>query len=230
LFAQLQLLFAGYGVEAAIGKLTRLTSLHLKLIRLENRSPGSPLQLQLLGCGGAASSSESGSGSSSDVCGGSTARSSMGLQELSLKCRGLLSDDELAAAAAALPDLRLLDLDGHSGQDCAPLCGSGLAAFSACRRLRNVSLRRFGDLEGTLLVMQVPQIASLASLHIEHCRTVTSSAATELQAAFRQKHGRNLRVELLPDSDDDYSDDEIKTESESEPDSDSESESADEFD
>jgi hypothetical protein len=230
LLAQLQLLFAGYGVEAAIGKLTRLTSLHL---RLENRSPGTPLQLQLLGCGRAASSSDSGgssSGRSSDVCGGTTARSSVGLQELSLECRVLLSDDELAVAAAALPDLRLLDLDGHSRRDDAPQCGSGLAAFSACRRLRNVSLRRFGDLEGMLLVMQVPQIASLASLHIEHCRTVTSSVVTELQAEFRQEHGRNLRVEKLPDWDDDYSDDEITTESESEPDSDSESESADESD
>ena len=233
-------------MEAAIGQLTRLTSLHLRLMRLENRSPGTPLQLQLLGCGRAASSSDSGgssSGRSSDVCGGTTARSSVGLQELSLECRALLSDDELAAAAAALPDLRLLDIDGRSRRDYAPLRGSGLAAFSACRRLRDVSLRRFGDLSGQQLVMQVPQISSLASLHIEDCLTVNRSAVKELQAAFRHKHGRNLRVKLsrtdefegeyeLFDRDefdddecdyDEFDDDEFDDDSESESDTGSES-------
>ena len=145
------------------------------------------------------------------------------MQELSLECMGLLSDDELAAAAAALPDLRLLDINGRSGQDHAPLRGSGLVAFSACRRLRNVSLRRFDVLSGTQLVMQVPQIASLASLHIEDCPMVTSSAVEELRAVFQHKHGRDLRVEL-------QFDDEFATESESERCTDSESESAEEFD
>ena len=77
-------------------------------------SPGNTLQLQLLGCGGAAGGSEvSASGHSSNVRGGTCARSSVGLQELSLECTGQLSDDELAAAAAALPDLRRLEVGSY---------------------------------------------------------------------------------------------------------------------
>ena len=230
-------------MEAAIGQLTRLTSLHLELIRLEP-SPGTPLQLQLLDCGRAASSSDSrgsSSGRRSGVCGGTTARSSVGLQELSLEHMNLLSDDELVAAAAALPDLRVLDIHGRSGRDHAPLRGSGLAAFSACQRLRNILLRRCGDLEGQQLVMQLPHISSLASIQIENCWRVDSGIAGELQAAFRHKHGRSPRVELLP-VDDEYDvgefatesegerySDESATDSEGERYSDSESESADEF-
>lgn len=111
--AYMKMSAAGYGAEAAIGRLTCLTSLHLSVDRRED-SPGNTLQLQLLGCGGAAGGSEGGAtGHSSSVRGGTSARRSMGLQELSLECTGQLSDDELAAAAAALPDLRRLEVGGY---------------------------------------------------------------------------------------------------------------------
>lgn len=150
---------AGFGSEAAIGRLTRLTSLHLGICPEE----GEPeLQLQLLGgsaaanaavSGGASTTSDSSVGGgvitisdSSDsggvISGGvntisdskssggvsNTGDSSVddrslqgyntGLRELSLQASGLLSDDELAAAAGAVPDLRRLDVyrkyEGHA--------------------------------------------------------------------------------------------------------------------
>jgi hypothetical protein len=181
---------AGCGAEAAIGQLTRLTSLHLSVDRREE-SPGTTLQLQLLGWGGAA-------GHSSSVHGGTSARSSMGLQELSLQCIGQLSDDELAAAAAALPDLRRLEVDGYSREEYVPLrglVGSGLAAFSACRRLRDISLRRCEVLEGQQLITQLPRVSSLASVLIFDGTRVSSAHVKELRAAFKHEHDRSLRVE-----------------------------------
>lgn len=192
---------AGCGIEAAIGQLTCLTSLHLSVGRTRT-SLNTPLKLQLLGCSGAAGGSSggrSGSGTSSNTCGGTVTRSNMGLQELSLQCIGRLSDDELAAAAAALPDLRRLEVSGHPSLGYQPLrvlVGSGLAAFSACLRLRDISLRRCAALRGTQLVTQLPRISSLASVLIFDSSRVFNSNVQELQAAFRQQHGRSLRVEL----------------------------------
>jgi hypothetical protein len=189
---------AGCGAEAAIGQLTRLTSLHLSVDRRKD-SPDTTLQLQLLDCSGAASGSDGGRSGSGSGSGRSSARSSMGLQELSLECIGPLAADELAAAAAALPDLRRLEVSGHPYLNYGKLqglVGSGLAAFGACQRLRNVLLRRCEDLEGQQLVMQLPQISSLASIQIENCWRVDSSVVGELQAAFRREHGRTLRVEI----------------------------------
>ncbi len=189
---------AGCGTEAAIGQLTRLTSLHLSVDRREE-SPGTTLQLQLLGCGGAAGGSGGGAaGHSSSEHGGTSARSSMGLQELSLQCIGQLSDDELAAAAAALPDLRRLEVDGYSREEYVPLrglVGSGLAAFRACRRLRDISLRRCEVLEGQQLITQLPRVSSLASVLIFDGTRVSSAHVKELRAAFKHEHGRSLRVE-----------------------------------
>jgi hypothetical protein len=191
---------AGCGAEAAIGQLTFLTSLHLSVDRRKD-SPGTTLQLQLLGCGGASSSSEGGATCrSSNVCGGTSARSSMGLQELSLECMGHLSDDELAAAATPLPDLRRLEVNGYFGQPhllLRGLVGTGLAAFSACRRLRDISLRRCEVLEGQLLVTHLPQISSLASVFISDCPDVNSRDVGELQAAFRHQYSRHLQAELV---------------------------------
>ena len=124
----------------------------------------------------------------------------MGLQKLSLECFGQLSDDELAAAAAALPDLRRLEVGGYYRGEYKPLrglVGSGLAAFSACRRLRDISLLLCEMLEGQQLVMQLPRINSLASLHIVDCPGVTRSKVRKLQAAFRRQDDRNLQVDLL---------------------------------
>lgn len=189
---------AGCGAEAAIGQLTRLTSLHLSVDQRED-SPDTTLQLQLLGCSGPAGGSEGGAtGHSSNVHGGPSARSSDGLQELSLECFGQLSDDELAAAAAALPDLRRLEVDGYYITEYKPLrglVGSGLAAFSACRRLRDLSLLRCEMMEGQQLVMQLPRISSLASVLILDGTRVSNSDVKELQTAFKHEHGRSLRVE-----------------------------------
>jgi hypothetical protein len=193
---------AGRGAEAAIGQLTRLTSLHMSVNRHRDSLVISH-QLQLLGGGAAAGGSQggaNGSGRGSSVYGGGTiARRNMGLQEISLECMEELSDNELAAAAAALPDLRRLEVIGYFGQPhllLRGLIGTGLAAFSACRRLRDISLRRCEVLEGQQLVTQLPRISSLASVWISDCPGVDSSIVGELQAAFRRQHGRHLRVEL----------------------------------
>ena len=191
---------AGCGAEAAIGQLTRLTSLHLSVDRGEE-TPGTTLQLQLLGCSGAAGGSEGGargSGNGSRVCGDTTARRNMGLQELSFECFGQLSDDELAAAAAALPDLRRLEVDGYYRGEYKPLRGlngSGLAAFSACRRLRDICLRRCEEMRGQQLVTHLPRISSLASVLILDGSRVSNGDVKQLQAAFKHEHGRSLRVD-----------------------------------
>ena len=196
--AYMKMFAAGCGTEAAIGQLTCLTSLHLS-VRCED-SPVNTLQLQLLGCGQAAGGSEGGATChSSDVRGGTSAKSSMGLQELLLKCTGQLSDDELVGAAAALPDLRRLEVDGYcdlSHSRLRGLVGTGLAAFGACRRLRHISLRCCEVLEGQQLVMQLPRISSLASVLILDCPGVDSRDVGELQATFRHQYGRHLQAEL----------------------------------
>ena len=123
---------AGHGAEAAIGQLTRLTSLILYMERqsvdtappddprtsqrapqLTSGAAGSafvPLQLQMLGCGAAASAAggESGVPGCSSGAGSSLAKRNTSLQELMLCVSSWLSEDELAAAAEALPDLRQL--------------------------------------------------------------------------------------------------------------------------
>jgi hypothetical protein len=203
--AYMQLPAAGCGAEAAIGQLTRLTSLHLS-VHKKRASSDTPLQLQLLGCGGAAG------GVAGEVSvfnrrvqtRSSTAASrNRGLLELSLECFGRLSDDELAAAAVAVPDLRRLEVLGVDYHDTLwGLCGSGLAAFSACRRLQNVLLRHCPTIERQQLVAQLPQLGSLTSMRVEYCCRLDSSTVRELQAAFRSKHGRHLRVDLLLEDDD----------------------------
>ena len=196
--ADINMSAAGCGAEAAIGQLTRLTSLHLSVDRGEE-SPGTTLQLQLLGCGGAAGGSDGGeTGHSSSACGGTSARRNMGLQELSFECFGPLSDDELAATAAALPDLRRLEVDGYYRGEYKPLrglVGSGLAAFSACQRLRDICLRRCETMEGQQLVTHLPRISSLASVMILDGSRVSNGDVKRLQAAFKHEHGRSLRVE-----------------------------------
>ena len=127
----------GCGAEAAIGQLTRLTSLHLSIDRRapsehvppEEMPPSlqrltqqqrsmhgpAPLQLRQLGCSGlrhrGGGSQCNSSNSSNEAAADSTLRNTS-LQELSLECMGPLSDDELAAAAGAMPDLRRLDVVG----------------------------------------------------------------------------------------------------------------------
>ena len=209
----------GNGAEAAIGQLTCLTSLTLYVGRrsidmapadsrrtshwVPQQSRGAagsafvPLQLQLLGCNRAASAAGSNGGvpGCNSSAGSSPAMPNTGLQELSLYCSSWLSDDELAAAAAALSDLRSLkvgdnltsSLSGLSG-----LRGAGLAAFSACRRLRDISLDGGADLEGQQLVAQLPQIASLTSVELIAGPGVNGSTLAEVQAAFQAKHGRQL--------------------------------------
>ena len=210
-------LIAGYGAEAAIGRLMRLTSLHMSIDRTRATpcstgrkreatgilDPGSSLQLQLLGCSGASSSVQgsvsmchSSSSSSSSGSLGTAARRNTSLQELCLQCSEGLTDDELAAAAAALPDLRQLVIQGKSDDPAkyvsgvAGLLGSRLAAFSACRRLRDISLSCCDDLDGQQLVRQLPRISSLVSLQLIECPRVDISAMEQLEAAFRSEHGR----------------------------------------
>ena len=193
----------GNGTQAAIGRLTRLTSLHLALSPVDEDELQPPLQLQLLGGsaaanaaggGGESSASDSSAGdgvitiSDSSVSGGvSTTDDSSGhslqgcntgLRELSLEAMAQLSDDELAAAAGALPDLTRLDVFRRNEGDSDPPSpnGAGLAAFRACQHLRDISMRRCPLLSGQQLVQQLPRISSLASLEIIHCPCVESSA------------------------------------------------------
>ena len=159
-----------------------------------------PLQLQLLGCDRAAHAADgNGSGPGCDGSVGSwpAASRNTSLQELRLSCANWLSDDELAAAAVALPDLRRLSVTGgnNSVDMLRGLSGAGLAAFTACRRLRHIELPCSAVLEGQQLVTHVPQLTSLTSVWLTKSPQVDSSTATELQAAFRAKHGRHLQVD-----------------------------------
>ena len=211
---------AGNGTEAAVGLLTRLTSLHMALSPVDEDELQPPLQLQLLGGTAAANAAGGGVSTASDggvsgdvitisdssvsggvisigsLSSGSLQRYNTGLQELSMEAVSQLSDDELAAAAGALPDLRRLEVfrRNEGGSDPLSPHGPGLAAFSACRRLRDISIRRCPDLSGQQLVQHLPRISSLASLEIVHCPCVESSAIRELQAAFQAKNGRHLPV------------------------------------
>jgi hypothetical protein len=114
---------------------------------------------------------------------------------------GPLSDDELAAAAGVMPDLRRLDVAGcifGSRDVLVGLYGATLAAFSGCRRLRDISLWHGPHVDGRELVKQLPQIGSLASLQVRGCPGVNSKAVGELQAAFQAVHGRHLSVDSKP--------------------------------
>jgi hypothetical protein len=157
-----------------------------------------PLQLHLLGCNGALGTAGGDVGSAGCSSSGTAVERNTGLQDLTLECKGRLSDDELAAAAPALPDLRRLEVAGswYESDSLVGLCGTGLAAFSACRRLRHIVLRNGPDLDGRQLVAQLPQIASLASLQIVACHGVNSSAVAELQAAFQNEHGRQVPTSI----------------------------------
>jgi hypothetical protein len=178
---------SGCGAEAAIGQLTRLTSLHMSIDQMHGPAP---LQLQQLGCSGTPHSAGSARRSSSNGSGGSAADSASrntGLQELSLECMGSLSDDELAAAAGTMPGLRRLIVVGCICGHCAlaGLYGARLAAFSACRRLRDISLRNAPDLDGCELFTQLPQTGSLASLQVRECLGVDSKAWGSCRQHFR---------------------------------------------
>ena len=218
----------GRGAEAAIGQLTRLTSLHMSIDRTQrppyqNMPPEErrhalrrlarqrsmltavPLQLQQLGCsgaprgaGGSQRNSSSGSGSRG-LAAGSTARNT-GLQELTLDCKGHLLDVELAAAAGAVPDLRRLKVSGSGSVDerVVGLYGARLAAFSAYRRLREISLWHGPHMNARQLVRQLPRIGSLASLQVRDCPLlVQGDALVQLQAAFQAEHGRQLLVTIV---------------------------------
>lgn len=186
--------FVGCGFEAAIGRLTRLTSLQIYIDRAQ--AAPSPLQLQLLGCSGVSSTAGVSGTRNSSASGRAIEGYNTSLRELSLEIGGQLSDDELAAAAKSLPDLRRLEVyRACEGTGSSP-CGAGLAAFSACQRLRDISLRRCSNLDGQQLVEQLPRIGSLATLQIVHCPGVGISAMRELRAAFKAEHGRRLLVHL----------------------------------
>ena len=195
---------AGCGAEAAIGRLTRLTSLLLSIDRTGTSAsdPDRQLQLQLLGRSLSASGAGSGSSSDETCChAGMAASGNTSLHELDLECTQELFDGELAAAAAALPDLRQLTISQPSWRSCLGLQGlkgAGLAAFSACRRLRDSSLLSCSDLEGQQLVTHVPQISSLARLQLYGSmrRMATDSDARQLREAFYLEHGRHLQVAL----------------------------------
>jgi hypothetical protein len=195
---------AGCGTGAAIGRLTQLTSLELsvgasppvqgfhteqQMQRWLDGNQRAPLQLQLLGCGGAASAA----GASS------AAPRNTGLQELTLQPTVRLSYGEVAAAAAALPALRRLDIEGRGPQDgrgVPGFSGAGLAAYTACRRLRDVSLTSCSQLEGPQLLEHLPNIEGLASLQLRDTPRVGDDAEEELQAAFQARHGRRLQLEF----------------------------------
>ena len=159
-----------------------------------------PLQLQLLGCTRAASTAGGGGGGpacSSSAGGSAAARRNTGLQGLSLRCPDWLPDDELAAAAAALPDLRRLSVEGCNNikpNGVEGSSGAGLTVFTACRRLRHIELPSSGDLQGQQLVAQLPQVTSLTSVKLREGPGVGSTTVMELQAAFQAEHGRHLSV------------------------------------
>lgn len=210
---------AGYGTEAAIGQLTCLTKLQMSVDRdRASRSTGkqvreaanmhgcrSPLQLQLLGGG----SDEAASGNCEDVTGASSCSGSSGggraagasrntrLQDLSIECSGGLTDDEVAAAAGALPDLRQLEVIASPGQPAdvaASLHGCGLATLSTCHRLQHFRLSVCANLDGRELAAHLPSIGSVVKLQLARCPGVDDSNIRELQAAFWAKHGRQLPV------------------------------------
>ena len=203
--------FAGCGAEASIGQLTRLTSLLLSVDRrLSPRlsahwSTSSTcngdrrLQLQLLGGSGSGSDASNGSHGGNRSCpAGMAASGNTSLQELTLEWEPPLLDDELAAAAVALPDLRQLAL--RPSRDACPglwgFKGAGLEAFGACHRLRDISLYQCNDVEGQQLVTHVPQISSHARLQLTNLMRpmVSDRDAQRLREAFHLKHGRHLQV------------------------------------
>jgi hypothetical protein len=198
---------AGYYAELAIGQLTRLTSLHMSLDRdrlsfhnkelpLPQYPDYPPMQLHLLGCSAKADDASNPTSS----CGGGggivMAGRNTSLQELSLECVTQLCDEELAAAAVALPDLRRLMVCTATrfGKPLPGLRGSGLAAFSSCRRLRDVSIDSCAELQFQQLAAQLPALGALASLHLKKCPRVDGGSVRRLQAAFRVRHQRTLQV------------------------------------
>jgi hypothetical protein len=207
----LSIAVAGCGAEASIGQLTCLTSLLLSVDKRlsphppANRSASScngdrRLQLQLLGSSRTASDASNGSHGGITSCPvGMAASSNTSLQELTLEWVPPLLDDELAAAAVALPDLRRLAIRPSRGS-CPGLwgfTGAGLGAFGACHRLRDISLCQCNDVEGQQLVMHVPQISSLARLQLSSMLMrpmLSDSDAQRLREAFYLKHGRHLQV------------------------------------
>ena len=153
------------------------------------------LQLQLLGCdraAGAAGSDGSIPGCISSAGGSPASGRNTRLQELILCCRDWLSDDELAAAAAALPDLRRLSIVGCNNNRLNMVegpSGAGLAALTACRRLRHIELPSSADLKAQQLMAQLPRLASLTSVKLRERPGVGSYTVAQLQAAFQAEQG-----------------------------------------
>ena len=174
-----------------------------RVTRSSSMSAAVPLQLQQLGCSGALHRASGPRRNSSSGSGGAAASSNVrntGLQELSLECIGSLSDDELAAAAGAMPDLRRLEVTGSEFAQnmLVGLYGTRLSDFSACRRLRDISLQNGPNLDGQELVRQLPQLSSLASLQVRGSPFVKRNAVRELTAAFQAEHSRHLLVDFKP--------------------------------
>jgi hypothetical protein len=148
-----------------------------------------PLQLQLLGCGRAASTADgsvsrchSGAGSKLDV------KCNTGIQELRIQTTNWLSDNELTAVAAALPDLRRPDLVAieRSQNGLYDSTGAGMAAFSACQRLRDMVLPCSIDLDAQRLLAQLARLTSLTSIYFSlGNRMDDDSAVMKLQAALQ---------------------------------------------
>ena len=155
---------------------------------------GLQLQLQLLGGGGAASGIRDDASISGSGGGGAVRISS--LLDVSIESSCGLTDDELVAAAGALPGLSQLKVIAAPAS-CHRLRGPGLAALSACRRLSDLGLNRYTQLEGRELAAQLPGIGSLQTLQLTGSASmdrVDDNSIRELQAAFQAKHGRQLPV------------------------------------
>ena len=204
---------AGYGTEAAIGRLTRLTKLHLSVDRdrasrctrkrvregVGTLERGSALQLldSSRAAGGVCDDAGVSGGGGGGGSGGSR---NTGLQNVVIECSGGLTDTDLAAAAAALPDLRQLELitiPGEPADWTASLRGAGLVALGACRRLTHLTLNRCINPEGRELAVQLPGIGSLQTLQLigsTRMDRVDDNSIRELQAAFQAKRGRQLPV------------------------------------
>ena len=150
-----------------------------------------PLQLQLLGCDTVARAADGKGGIPGCQSGDGNrpaAQRNTGLQELDFQCTDCLSDDELAAAAAALPDLRQLSIvAGTKRWQCVlhGLSGAVLAAYTACRRLRDITLPYSADLDVQQVVAQLMRLTSLTSIYFRRTIRTNSGTVAELQAALQ---------------------------------------------
>jgi hypothetical protein len=74
------------------------------------------------------------------------------------------------------------------------LYGGGLASFSACQRLRDVSLQGCSNLDGRQLKMQLPHPSNLVGLHILRCPGVNLRHEYGLKDRFRTLNRHTLQV------------------------------------